>query len=108
MASRDIALFSRRRRRVEPAETSAFPALPAAAPGLHIVANMFATRALLGNPVKVPWRTGLLWKPQKWTQTRKRNWRHRIAKTQDVESVLRQAAGDEARVSGELRKRGGL
>ena len=48
------------------------------------------------------------WKPQKWTQTRKRNWRHRIAKTQDVESVLRQAAGDEARVSGELRKRGGL
>ena len=74
----------------------------------HLVANMFATRALLGNPVKVPWRTGLLWKPQKWTQTRKRNWRHRIAKTQDVESVLRQAAGDEARVSGELRKRGGL
>ena len=54
---------------------------------------MFATRALLGNPVKVPWRTGLLWKPQKWTQTRKRNWRYRIAKTQDVESVLRQAAG---------------
>lgn len=31
---------------------------------------MFPTRVLLGNPVKKAWKTGLLWKPQKWTQTR--------------------------------------
>ena len=33
-------------------------------------AEMFATRVLLGNPVKKGWKSGLLWKPQKWTTTR--------------------------------------
>ena len=64
---------------------------------------MFPTRVLLGNPVKKYWSSGLLWKPQKWGKTRKRNWQARMEGARDVEAVLRRAAGDQRRVDGQVR-----
>jgi len=64
---------------------------------------MQPTRALLA-PVKKGWKTGLLWKPQKWSRTRKRNWRERNEGTADVAKLLRRAAGEEQRLSGVLQR----